>query len=66
VSLDPIQTARDDFNKGSERRHNFTLALNNLELPLFPWKVIPFSPGLFNINDIPDPIDFTGRGIFLR
>jgi hypothetical protein len=72
--LDPTQTAKEDFSspKAVAERHGLVIKYNYLEPP-FPWKVIQFSPGLFNINDIPDPLQFLpgqvipgGRPIHLR
>jgi hypothetical protein len=65
--LDPQQTAEEDFTspEAVAKRHKLVLALNYLEPP-FPWKVVAFSPGLFNLNDLPDLQDFTGRQIHLN
>jgi len=66
AGLDPLQTAIAEFTSDDvmRARHKLIYNLNNLEPP-FPWAVVAFSPGLFNLNDIPDPIDFSGRPVHL-
>jgi hypothetical protein len=63
--LDPEQTAKEDFAASADETHRLVMAYNYLEPVPFPYKVVAFSPGLFNLNDIPDPIDFSGRGVHL-
>lgn len=63
--LNPKQTAQEEFSSPEEvaKRHALVVKYNYLEPP-FPWKVVAFSPGLFNLNDIPDPLEF--RPVHLR
>jgi len=64
--LSPDETAKELLHDPEEvaKRHALNIKYNYFEPP-FPWAVIPFSPGLFNLDDIPDPLDWGGRGIRL-
>jgi hypothetical protein len=66
AGLNPDLTAEEELHdpEAVAKRHALNTKYNYFE-PEFPWGVIPFSPGLFSLEEIQDPLFWDERHVKL-